>query len=113
MKHESKTRMPAQRPKHRNADATAKAETPNKTAPHREGANLNTSAKPPQPTRLRSKNQKPKPKPKPKKPGSQGPQLHVSGIAAIVSRMALSKFPFLSLQAGKLLRSLALARLPR
>jgi hypothetical protein len=39
--------------------------------------------------------------------------LHVSGIAAIVSGMALSKFPFLSLQAGKLLRSLALARLPR
>ncbi|BCF89154.1 hypothetical protein PPGU16_22210 [Paraburkholderia largidicola] len=71
-------------------------------------ASENTS-KPPQ---RRRQNPAP-PNPNPKKPGPQGPQLHVSGIAAIVSGMALSKFPFLSLQAGKLLRSLALARLPR
>ncbi|BCZ78404.1 hypothetical protein PTKU64_20790 [Paraburkholderia terrae] len=100
--------MPAKRPKHGNADATANPKTPNKTAraakaPTRIPAqsHLNQTAR-----AAKTQNQT-------KKPGPQGPQLHVSGIAAIVSGMALSKFPFLSLQAGKLLRSLALARLPR
>ncbi|WP_223964486.1 hypothetical protein, partial [Paraburkholderia sabiae] len=44
----------------------------------------------------------------------QGKQLHDFRIAAIVAGMALSKFPFLSLQASTpLLGELALARLPR
>jgi hypothetical protein len=105
LKHEGKTRMPARK---QTADASAKTKTPNKTAraakaPTRIPAqsHLNQTAR-----AAKTQNQT-------KKPDPQGPQLHVSGIAAIVSGMALSKFPFLSLQAGKLLRSLALARLPR
>jgi len=89
--------MPAQNPKPRMPAQSPKTQTAH-----------------PAPSRSRSKNPKNQtPQTKPKKPGPQGPQLHVSGIAAIVSGMALPKFPFLSLQAGKLLRSLALARLPR
>ncbi|MFC0696976.1 hypothetical protein [Paraburkholderia humisilvae] len=40
-------------------------------------------------------------------------ELHESLNIAIVAGMALSKFPFLTLQAGALLRSLASARLSR
>ncbi len=86
--HEGQPRMPTRKP-----SRPAKANRANAK---------NTDA-----SRTLTERQKPKNCP-------QGKQLHVSRIAAIVAGMALSKFPFLSLQASApLLGELALARLPR
>ncbi len=85
VKHEDVTRTPAQRPecqtatleaRRQNADASTKAnrgcqrkdQNTEQNRPRREGANPNTSAKPPQPNRPRSKNPKPNQKARPAGP---------------------------------------------